>query len=83
MSTTQELGDSELPTGGSASLFNVKHCGIQFPRDLCVARPQTRTPSSTTYILGTLCRLCISVCSSLDFLQTPSFHFFIFFVFLF
>ena len=26
-STTEELGDSELPAGGSASLFMVKHCG--------------------------------------------------------
>ena len=37
-------GDSELPTSGSASLFKVKHCGIQFPNDLCVARPHTEIP---------------------------------------
>ena len=27
-STAEEHGGSELPTGGSASLFKVKHCGI-------------------------------------------------------
>ena len=34
---TEELGGSELPTGGTASLFKVKHCGTKFPYDLCVA----------------------------------------------
>ena len=37
----EELGDSKLPTSGSASLLKVNHCGIQFPYDLCVARPHT------------------------------------------
>ena len=37
-STTEELVDSELSTSGSASLLKVKHRGIQFPYDLCVAR---------------------------------------------
>ena len=27
-SMAEELGDSELPTGGSAPLFQVKHCGV-------------------------------------------------------
>ena len=30
-SMTEELGVPELPTSGSASLFKLKHCGIQFP----------------------------------------------------
>ena len=38
---TEELGGSELPTGGSESLFKVKHCGTEFPNDLRVARPHT------------------------------------------
>ena len=38
---TEELGGSELPTGGSASLFKVKHCGTEFPYGLRVARPHT------------------------------------------
>ena len=33
---TEELGGSELPTGGSASLFKM-NLGIQFSVDLCVA----------------------------------------------
>ena len=34
---TEELGDSELPSGGSVSLFKVKYCGpLKFtPRPLC------------------------------------------------
>ena len=48
-STTEELGDSDLPTSGSASLSKVKHCGIKFPYDLCVARQRwcSRTSSSS------------------------------------
>ena len=33
---TKELGGSELPTGGSASLLMVRQCGILF---LCAKRP--------------------------------------------
>ena len=38
---TEELGRSGLPTGGSAPLFKVKHCGTEFSNDLRVARPHT------------------------------------------
>ena len=47
-------GDSKLPTSGSASLLKVKHCGIQFPYDLCVAPPTNRVAahlwSSTCFL---------------------------------
>ena len=38
-SMTEELGGPEPRKGGSASLFRVKRCGIQFSHDLFVARP--------------------------------------------
>ena len=38
-SMTEELGVSELPASGSASQFNVKHCGIEYPHGICVAIP--------------------------------------------
>ena len=48
-SVTEELGSSELSTGGSASLFTVKQpirgtAGFCTPNDLCVARPHTELP---------------------------------------
>ena len=36
-SITEELGVTEIPTCRCASLFKVKHCGIQFPCGLCGA----------------------------------------------
>ena len=47
-SMTEELRDSELPTRGSASLFKVKHSGLQFSYDLCEARLCTRIRCSTS-----------------------------------
>ena len=42
---TEELGGvPNSPQVGSASLFKVKHCGIEFPYHLCVARPHTELP---------------------------------------
>ena len=40
---TEALGGSELPTGGSASLFKVKHCEIDVPHDLCVTHRAATT----------------------------------------
>ena len=36
----EELEGSEVPTGGSVPLLEVKNCGNRFPYDLGVARPQ-------------------------------------------
>ena len=48
---TEKLrGIPSSPTGGSASLIKEKHCGISFPDDLCVARPNMHTQYRVTAV---------------------------------
>ena len=48
-SMTEELGGSEPPIGGSASLLSLKHCGLEFPlRPLC-GPPTCRVAARCTF----------------------------------